>query len=128
MADVRTQADTALATFLPILATKQAAYFARVGRYWQGLETHVTTPTGGTASVPTLTRRPTDQAESWADQGYAVPSRSFSFTVNVYDTGKAHGHELVTRFKDAGGMWQRVVNVGPETDREQPWTFGRDLG
>lgn len=125
MADVRVQADTAIATFLPTLTTRQAAYLARTGgrTYWQGLETHVTTPTGGTSAAPTLTRKPTDQAESWSDEGHSVPSRSFSFTVNVYKGPSGHGYELVCQFLDAGGRWRRVVNVGPETWREQPWTF-----
>ena len=125
MADVRVQADAAIATFLPILAAKQAAYFTRTGRrtYWQGLETHVTTPTGGTATAPTLTRRPTDQAESWSDESYSIPSRSFSFQVNVYRGPNGHGYELVCQFLDAGGRWVRVINIGLEIDREQPWIF-----
>lgn len=128
MADVRATADTAIATFLPTLATKQAAYLTRTGgrTYWQGLETHVTTPTGGTSTAPTLTRKPTDQAESWADEGYSIPSRSFSFAVNVYNGPSGHGYELTCQFKDAGGTWRRVVNVGLETYREQPWTFALD--
>ena len=127
MADVRIQADVAIAAFLPILATKQAAYFTRTGgrTYWQGLETHVTIPTGGTASSPTLTRHPHDQLESWADEEYVVPSQSFSYAVNVYRGPNGHGYELVTQFLDAGGRWQRTVNVGLETDREQDWTFLR---
>ena len=125
MADVRAQADTAIAAFLPILAAKQAAYLARTGgrSYWQGLETHVATPTGGADASPDLTRKPRDQSESWADEGYVVPSRSFSFQVNVYSLKRWRGYELVCRFRDAGGTWQRVVNVGPEDYREQPWTF-----
>ncbi len=126
MADIRTQIDTAITTWLPIVSTKQAAYFARTGRYWQGLESHLVTPTGGTPTAPTLTRHPTDQVESWADEGYAIPAQSFSITVNVYNGPGGWGYELVFRFRDAGGVWSRVVNVGPETYREQAWSFVPD--
>lgn len=126
MADVRIQADLAIATFLPLLAANQAAYLARVGHYWQGLETHTPSPTGGTDSAPSLRRKPSDQAESWEDEGHAIPSRSFSFVVNVYDGPDGHGYELVCRFRDGSGLWERVVNVGPERYRDQAWTFAID--
>ena len=123
MADVRETAETATFAFLPVLATKQVAYLAKNGRYWQGLETHEQTPTGGTARAPTLSRRPTDQAESWSDEGYSIPSRSFSFEVNVYAGPEGHGYDLVCRFRDAGGTWQRTISFGPELSRGHAWLF-----
>lgn len=123
MADVRAQADAAIAAFLPVFAERQEEYLTRTGgrTYWQGLETHASTPTGGTNAAPTLTRRPHDQAESWADEGYSFPDSSFSLTVNVYNGPRGHGYEVVVRFRDVGGVWSRTINVGPETEREQAW-------
>lgn len=121
MADVRTQVDTATDAFLPVLVARQDAYFLAHGRYWQGLETPNPTPTGGTNRAQSLTRKPTDQTESWADEGHSFPSRSFSVTVDVYDGPRGQGYTLTGQFFDAGLLWRRVINVGPETEREQAW-------
>jgi hypothetical protein len=99
----------------------------RGGRFFQGLRSHSVVPAGGQAAAPDrLSSRPTDQAETLGElwNGAQLPGLvPFALTINVYDGPDGRGWEAVIEMVDNGQLWQRVVNSGPETWREQPWAL-----
>lgn len=124
--DVRATADAFLAGFLAELQTKQAAFLARRGRYWQGLSTHLAEPVQGVSLPPDATRRPTDQSEGWSDEGYTLPAlMPFAVSVNTYNGPLGQGYEVALTFRYDGLRWRRTENVGPEAHRVAGWA-GQD--
>ena len=114
-------------TILPELDARQATYLRR-RRYWQGLRSHTTTPNhtrdAGDDKPPDRTNtRPTDQAESWEEfwPGFAGNTTPAALDIDVYDGPRGPGYTVTTTFRWEGAAYSRIINVGPETGREQAW-------
>lgn len=120
--DVQIAAEAFVPGFLAELATKQAAYLTRTGRYWQGLISHAIRPAEGVPLAPDRTRRPTDQVETWLGEGYTLPAlMAFAVSVHTYSGTHGQGYEVVTEFGFGGLAHVRTWQVGPETHRVSGW-------
>ncbi len=106
------------------------AWWNQSGRdeYWQGLESHTTPPThvdDVTIVEPDqLDTSPTDQPESWHEAGFVeIPVSEWpcSMRVDVYDGPQGVGFTLTLSFTFNGVVNVRVINEGPETNREHDW-------
>lgn len=121
-AQIRTQVDTALATAWAAIQTRQAAYLARRGRYWQGLATHTLLPADGLELPPDrLGTRPTDQPETWAEVGAMPAIMPMSLTIDVYDGPQGQGYCATVRVTIGLRVWTRAQQFGPEAWRAFGW-------
>lgn len=120
-AQLLAEINSRLATLAGQIATRQAAYFAAHGRYWQGLCTHATAPGDGTeAAADREGTRPTDEAESWTDAGL-TPDRLFALQCDTYEGPTGPGYVLTVTVTWSGRTWQRAQGYGPETHRTFAW-------
>lgn len=122
-AQVRTQVDTWLANRWATVQTKQAAYLAKTGRYFQGLRTHtVLEPADGVELAPdNVLVKPTDQVERWADVITLPATMPCVLRIDTYDGPAGKGYVATVRVKLAGSWWERAQQVGPETYRTHAW-------
>ena len=119
---LQTTIETELAALITDLALKQPAYFAIHGRYWQSARTHTTPPSDGIPTATNLTRRPTDETQSWADLGIVLPAlTSAAYTVHTYRTRAGHGYVIHADVIISGVHHRKSVNVGPATWLTQTW-------
>lgn len=122
--------DVELVAFEANLPAAQATYKEEHGgsRYWQGLPTFTESaiPIDGIGGEPdNLDATPSDVPTSWADMEAAAgvsPCDCCSTFVNEYVSPGGAGFEVVYEAKINGRKCQKVVNFGPETYRDQPWT------
>jgi hypothetical protein len=122
---IQNASESFWATHGPTVISRQNAYLAAHGHYWQGIESHGTLPDDGVSKAPDLTKKPTDQLDRWLDffSGYSLPATwPISVRIDVYDGPQGKGWVVVLRFTKNGQTWQRSWNFGPETFREQAWT------
>jgi len=126
-ADISPKLATDLEKFqadnLAVLQKIQALYFATRGRYWQGIITPDTPPDElTTAKAPVLTKKPTDQAESWADEFKGVDVLPATWPaqmqVDVYEGPKGHGYTVTLYCLEGGKKQKRTWNYGPEDWRQ----------
>lgn len=120
--------DVFLQTQLPILITKQNAYLAANGKYWQGLITHSTPVTHtlnllGDKTADRLNTAPTDQAERWLDfipewSGIILPCR---FIVHTYNGPPGKGWSLRIETNYGPERWRRVRHFGVVPFTEAIW-------
>lgn len=120
------QFDLTIAALTPQLIAWQTSYaLAHRGGYFQGLRSHSAIPADGAAASPDrLTSKPTDQADTLTSfwEGAGLPAKTpFALSVNVYDGPQGRGFEVVYLAVVGGQTYSRIVNVGPETQRETPW-------
>lgn len=101
----------------------QAMYYAWNTRYWQGLPTHSQIPDVAAPSVPDMAAsHPTDQPESWLDVDIYLPDpMSILMRVDTYRGPGGDGYVAVSQVIVSGTLWQRSINVGPETWRSKSW-------
>lgn len=110
---------TDLADPMPVI---QEAFYAVYGRYWQGLSTHAVIPQSGATAAPSLDRKPSDQEESWATFGLALPAQmEGALSVDVYETKAGHGYIINAEVMVDGIHYRRAVNYGPEPARQHDW-------
>lgn len=121
-----TRLQTFAQSILNDFTTRQEAYRASRGRYWQGIKTPALTPLAGAPVAPDLTLRPTDQAESWAAAGVPLPAQvEASIRVDVYQGPGGWGYVICLTIRTAvAETWHRCFNVGPETWRTHTWQRG----
>jgi hypothetical protein len=122
---VRTTIDTLVVDHLAKLQAFEAAYQLNHRGYFQSLASHSVVPADGAALAPDkLASGPTDQAETltafWSD-AQLVAEIPYSFRTDVYDGPDGQGYVLSVQVQLGGELWERSVNVGPETYRETPW-------
>ncbi len=117
----RARADTMLDNLWAHIQTREDAYFAANGRYFQGLLTprNIRSSDGPTD----LGRRPHDQAESWADAGFVLPnSVPASIEIHVYDGPLGHGYTAILHYKSGRKEFTKARSVGPEAShRNHGW-------
>lgn len=116
---LQAKADQMLADLQAALAGVQTSYLASKGRYWQGLSTPATVPADGTELAPDLTRRPTDQTETWTGAGVALPATvPVAVRVDVYDGPAGWGYVVAGLLTIGSRQYERRINVGPESYRQ----------
>jgi hypothetical protein len=116
----------------PKIRTRQEAYRARTGRYWQGLVTHSVIPADGIAApADRLAEKPADVAESWAD-GHdpgsspgevLAATEPMALRIDVYDGPAGHGYVVTALVRHGAEVWGRSWNVGAEVWREADWAL-----
>lgn len=129
IANLRNAIDAFLDARWIMIVARQDAYKAAHGRYWQGLSTHMTRPVhtnanDGAKKPDAMSRKPTDQAESWMDRfpEWANLDLPASVAIDVYEApGGQHGWTLTLEVLHNGTLYRRVRNVGVETHREKAW-------
>ncbi len=131
VASLQASIDATLATLDTAFVTNQATYRGIRPKPFQGI---LTTPLASLAdqtdisviavSIPTLTSKPTDQAEDWTAFTTAIVG-SLNCAIEIHNYGKndpsTHGWVLHAYFKHTGRIFRRSINHGPETYRETPW-------
>lgn len=124
-AETRAKVDTQIDAVLPTITVKANNFFAANGRYWQALRTHSVPPLDGVDENPDVgIKAPTDQGDGWP---IALRNRQYpmAISVDVYDGPQGKGWVVVITSRVTEGAeivtWVRVVNIGPEIWREQPW-------
>ena len=112
----------------PRIATMQAAYLSRHGRYLQLLPTHVSVPVEGAPKVAdAVTRAPADRRrrdeagavvedDSWSVTRVPTPA-SVSMAVHDYDGPQGRGYVVVGSILVGVDMVVAVRPVGPEKHR-----------
>ena len=124
---VRAAIDQALGDHLAKLLDYQLSLQGQKGGYVQQLASHTTPPADGQLVAPDrLNAGPTDQAEKLADfwqDAKLAPALPYSFRVDVYDGPQGPGYVVTASAILSGQLWERAINTGPETYREQPWTL-----
>lgn len=114
---LNTQIVTLLSDLSTFVQTRQATYLAGHGRYWQGVRTPLVVPADGATATVDLTRRPTDQTETWGDFGVTFPGPiPVSVQIDVYNGPGGHGYTVTVVIRMSTETWRRTFNVGPE-----PW-------
>jgi len=116
----------------PKLKTFQDTYYKDHGKYFQGVNSKNITPDINCGAVPPdLTGKPTDQIETLESlwDYVALPDvLEYTIRVDVYEGPSGAGYVLVVTALVDGVTWERDINVGPETYRDQPWfEVGADL-
>ena len=106
------RANQALATFIETLEGIQPDYLIQHGGYFQGL--HAAIPADGADYVPDPDQHPTDQAESYADEGVTFPSNGpIALGIDVYDGPQGKGWIVYGLIIVAGQVWKKQADQGP---------------
>lgn len=126
IAQIRTAIENWRDTNAEKLVARQEAYAANHGgRYWQGILTPTNPPDDGGTVAADWTRKPTDQAERWADTftgANALPANiPAQIRVDVYDGPAGKGWTVTLTGTKGGSRYWRTWNVGPETQRAHDW-------
>lgn len=127
---IKDAADAQLATLWGSVQTKEAAYLAAHGQYWQGLRTHgdLSIPADGAAVVPTIgTAVPSyeDPADSWPT-GIRTASLKFALAIHQYVTPNGTpGYVGIVYAVVLGHLYMRAQDSGGEPWRTFNW---QDMG
>lgn len=121
--------DVWLDTWFPVIEQTEHQYYKEHGEYWQGLDTHSSTPdyaakTDGAAYADKLDSKPTNESDDWLAvipdlQTEKLPA---TIAINVYDGPDGAGYEVVASFAWNGVLYSRTVSRGPEDWRDHSWT------
>lgn len=91
---------------------------SRSGKYKQYLSTATVIPADGVTVLPdNADAKPTNEANAYPDTVKLVP-QPVAITVNVYDGPQGKGYEVVGQVKSGKDLFYKVLNVGPETYRD----------
>jgi hypothetical protein len=112
--EIRDAIDSRLAALWAHIVSRQNAYYATHGRYFQGVLTP-NTPADGQEIAPVLTRKPHDQAETWSAAGYNLGATiPMSIALDTYETASGHGWVGRVRVTVNGRTWARARGAGPD--------------
>lgn len=111
------------------IAAKQQNHILNRGHYWQAGGTHQVTP-AHTITVwdyrpgDRLSEVAGDELGNWANTlpemvGLDLP---VNLRCDVYAGADGQGWVLVAQYRHDGILYERSLNVGPETHRERLWT------
>ena len=129
--------DGAIPAVMSELTAFQLTYIRRVDRlkYWQALESHAEAPADGVDKDPDrLDRSPHYHPDTWDD--VALPTvkalmRASLIKIHIYHGPQGHGFiaAFCVKWSTAPhrGIWEKKVNVGPESYRDMDWTKQDDL-
>lgn len=114
--------DSFITNRFPTIQTREATYFTNHGKYFQGVYTNAT-PTDPAELVPDLTKKPTDQAETWANANFTMPATMpVRLWIDVYNGPQGHGWTLNAQVIVGANTWQICVQgAGSETWRAFDW-------
>lgn len=127
-----TQTRNAIDNFItnnwPTVVARQENYRTNRGSYWQGLRTHITTPTytnsvDGSSIGDNLGSHPTDQFSDWLAvfPEWLTTLLPACLQVDVYNGPAGQGWVLLIEVIYNGNTYQRAINVGPESNRAFGW-------
>lgn len=123
---IREAVNTKLAAIWAAIQSKQDAFFATNGRFWQGILTHNVHPADGNETVPTIgTTCPSDQlGQPWPASIRNNP-HPMALQMDCYNGPAGVGYVATVYVRIGGNVWTRAAQVGPETWRQYGW---RQLG
>src|SRR5688572_15892946 len=113
---IRNRVNAFITNFTSMLGTRQDAYKAANGKFWQGLPTQDRSnpPDGNTDQTPDVSRKPTDQTADWSAMITGLPAKwPASLEVVTYSGPLGDGFRLIARVKGDGSnteVWQKIVN------------------
>lgn len=81
--------------------------FEKEGRHFQALK-------GGS--------KPSDEEKVLAKADKDKAPAGYTWWVDVYDGPRGKGFQVGFEISRADGTYQKIVNLGPEPEREQDWT------
>jgi hypothetical protein len=129
LTQVRDTIDTFVTNRWPTIVARQENFRTNRGRYWQGLFTHTLAPAwtsaaDGSSLGDRLSEGPGDQFSTWLNvfPEWATELLPARVRIDVYDGPDGQGWVVTVEATHNGNLWRRVVNVGPESYRAQPWT------
>lgn len=133
LSSTRAKVDTWLTNNFPAVISKQNAYLAANGRYWQGLLScsgtnqipNFTTASDGDAVQDNLSSKPYYEAERISDifptfVGLALPA---AFQCDQYVGPFGVGYTVTVYVRFNGVIYFRAHTVGPESWRESAWAL-----
>lgn len=68
------------------------------------------------------TKRPTDVTKSAADLRLDEPKAGITYWVDVYEGPRGSGYQACYEIQRGQKTFRKVINYGPEEEREQDWT------
>ncbi|HEY7061719.1 MAG TPA: hypothetical protein VII06_09580 [Chloroflexota bacterium] len=113
--------DLAWLTLEPLLSDYQDSCLTAAGRYFQGYRSHSQVPSDGATAPPDVGSAHPADMPSWPP-ALLAGSWPAAVEVHCYEGTAGHGWVAILTVEIAGVPWVRVLNVGPEPAREQPWT------
>lgn len=117
---IETKANNELAAFAETIGGMQGGYLSSHSRYFQGILSSAV-PEDGQTATPDPSKKPTDQAESYADESITFPaSPIIAMGVDVYDGDSGKGYIVFAEIKIAGQLWRKQTDYGPES-RSYDW-------
>ena len=125
-ATVRDGIDVKLGNVIADIVAFQAAEAGKSGEFYQTLWTHSEPPADGALVVPDrLYSFPSDQigksAQAQWDAVKLPAALEARYRVDVYDGPKGKGFVVILQSQLDGATWQKSLNYGPETYRDQEW-------
>jgi hypothetical protein len=116
--------DTQFQTFLSSLQTDQDSYYASRNIYFQGFDWSSTTPSDGNLVVfDQLDTTPNYQQYTWNQFLSVFPSdSSYNLSVGQYQNELGSGWYAHLQVIESGVLFDRIVNSGPDTSLEKPWS------
>jgi len=120
---LRDRVNTILANVQTSCAANQPGYFTTWGRYFQGIAWSTNIPADGATVEPDKLVAPTDYPHNWNVPPITSPALAeCRVAIHVYNGLQGQGYEIVGEYISSGVTYRRVINVGPETWREQAWS------
>lgn len=74
------------------------------------------------------TKKPTDVTEGWDDVALEAPKAGMDCWVDVYDGPRGSGYQVNYEMKRASKTIRKIVNFGPEEERERDWYEHEETG
>lgn len=131
LAQVRSAVDSRLSTlWTNQILPRERAYFSAKGRYWQGIITTdlASLPNNrdadaSTAEVaPGISRKPTDQAETWSDAGLSLGATiPMAIEIHTYDGPNGRGFVGLVWVRHNGNVYSRAQEHHESDVQGEPW-------
>lgn len=118
LAAIQGQVNSRLSVLWPKVKTREAAYFAAHGRFWQGILFAVP-PDDGATCVPDLTLVAGPQNVSWqsAVNGDVGSTEVASFRIDTYEApGGIHGYFCTCLVTKNGNTYGRTAHIEMGTE------------
>jgi len=121
-ATVKTDGDKVGSDLAAAIVSKQAAYLAANGRYFQCLSTHSEIPVDGAKTAPATDVKTDASVVSYSEQSIPLPeSTSCAVAIDNYNGPSGKGYVIRLTTNQSGKIYTKRINVGPETYRTHDW-------